>query len=145
MPVKRASGKHELRRVFGHPGKRTKTALRAGLYPGPAGLFPYLEDAERALSATGNENTKGNGRGLTECQSGGQSIMRLPLDFLGTKIALLSMCSRKAGATPTPKEQSSLFCRKWYGTQHHRPRIKDARLPDVRLYSEGVESFNFAT
>ena len=32
MPVKRASGEHESRRVFGHPGKRTKTALRAGLY-----------------------------------------------------------------------------------------------------------------
>ncbi len=32
MPIKRASGKHELRRVFGHPGKPSKTALRAGLY-----------------------------------------------------------------------------------------------------------------
>lgn len=32
MPVKRASGKHESRRVFGHPGKRPKTTLRVGLY-----------------------------------------------------------------------------------------------------------------
>ena len=32
MPVKRASVKQETRRVFGHPGKRSKTALRAGLY-----------------------------------------------------------------------------------------------------------------
>lgn len=32
MSVKRASGKHPSRRVFGHPGKRAKTALRAGLY-----------------------------------------------------------------------------------------------------------------
>jgi putative DNA-invertase from lambdoid prophage Rac len=32
MPVKRASEKHKSRRVFGHPGKRTRTALRAGLY-----------------------------------------------------------------------------------------------------------------
>ncbi|MGC2481516.1 MAG: recombinase family protein, partial [Candidatus Sulfotelmatobacter sp.] len=32
MPVKRASGKYESRRVFGHPGKRPKTALRAALY-----------------------------------------------------------------------------------------------------------------
>jgi len=32
MPVKRASGKHPSRRVFGHPGKPPKTALRAGLY-----------------------------------------------------------------------------------------------------------------
>ena len=32
MSVKRASGKQKSRRVFGHPGKRTKTALRAGLY-----------------------------------------------------------------------------------------------------------------
>ena len=32
MPVKRASMKTKSRRVFGHPGKRSKTALRAGLY-----------------------------------------------------------------------------------------------------------------
>ncbi|MFP5227636.1 MAG: recombinase family protein [Acidobacteriota bacterium] len=32
MPVKRASGTQQLRDVFGHPGKRAKTALRAGLY-----------------------------------------------------------------------------------------------------------------
>jgi DNA invertase Pin-like site-specific DNA recombinase len=32
MPIKRASGRQQSRRVFGHPGKRTKTALRAGLY-----------------------------------------------------------------------------------------------------------------
>src|SRR4051794_7944979 len=32
MPVKRASVKSKLRRVFGHPGKRPKTALRAALY-----------------------------------------------------------------------------------------------------------------
>lgn len=32
MPVKRASGRQQSRRVFGHPGKRAKTALRAGLY-----------------------------------------------------------------------------------------------------------------
>jgi DNA invertase Pin-like site-specific DNA recombinase len=32
MPVKRASGKHQSRKVFGHPGKRPKTALRAALY-----------------------------------------------------------------------------------------------------------------
>ena len=32
MPVKRASLKSKWRRVFGHPGKRSKTALRAGLY-----------------------------------------------------------------------------------------------------------------
>jgi predicted site-specific integrase-resolvase len=32
MPEKRASGKHESRRVFGHPGKLPKTALRAALY-----------------------------------------------------------------------------------------------------------------
>ena len=32
MPVKRASGKHESRRVFGHPGKQPKTGLRAALY-----------------------------------------------------------------------------------------------------------------
>jgi putative DNA-invertase from lambdoid prophage Rac len=32
MPVKRASAKNESRRVFGHPGKRSKTALRAGVY-----------------------------------------------------------------------------------------------------------------
>jgi predicted site-specific integrase-resolvase len=32
MPVKRASGKPKSRRVFGHPGKRPKTALRAGVY-----------------------------------------------------------------------------------------------------------------
>ena len=32
MPVKQASGKQKSRRVFGHPGKRTKAALRAGLY-----------------------------------------------------------------------------------------------------------------
>jgi putative DNA-invertase from lambdoid prophage Rac len=31
MPVKRASGKHESRRVFGHPGKQLKTGLRAAL------------------------------------------------------------------------------------------------------------------
>lgn len=32
MPVKRASGKQKSRRVFGHPGKPPKAALRAGLY-----------------------------------------------------------------------------------------------------------------
>jgi putative DNA-invertase from lambdoid prophage Rac len=32
MPVKRASAKSKSRRVFGHPGKRSKTTLRAGLY-----------------------------------------------------------------------------------------------------------------
>ena len=32
MPVKRASGKHEPRRVFGHPDKAMKNTLRAGLY-----------------------------------------------------------------------------------------------------------------
>ncbi len=32
MPVKRASGNQKSRRVFGHPGNRSKTALRAGLY-----------------------------------------------------------------------------------------------------------------
>ena len=32
MPVKRASVQSKSRRVFGHPGKRSKTALRAGLY-----------------------------------------------------------------------------------------------------------------
>lgn len=32
MPVKRASAKSKSQRVFGHPGKRSKTALRAGLY-----------------------------------------------------------------------------------------------------------------
>jgi putative DNA-invertase from lambdoid prophage Rac len=32
MPVKRASGRRESRRVFGHPGKPSKTLLRAGLY-----------------------------------------------------------------------------------------------------------------
>ena len=32
MAGKRASGKAESRRVFGHPSKRAKTALRAGLY-----------------------------------------------------------------------------------------------------------------
>jgi DNA invertase Pin-like site-specific DNA recombinase len=32
MPVKRASVKPKSRRVFGHPGKRPKTALCAGLY-----------------------------------------------------------------------------------------------------------------
>ena len=32
MPVKRASMKTKSRRVFGHPGKRSKTALRAGVY-----------------------------------------------------------------------------------------------------------------
>ena len=31
-PVKRASEKRKSRRVFGHPGKRSTTALRAGLY-----------------------------------------------------------------------------------------------------------------
>ena len=31
MPVKRASGKHESPRLFGHPGKRSKTTCRAGL------------------------------------------------------------------------------------------------------------------
>ena len=31
-PVKRASVKTKSRRVFGHPGKRSKTVLRAGLY-----------------------------------------------------------------------------------------------------------------
>ena len=32
MPLKRASGRQQSRRVFGHPGKPPKTALRAGLY-----------------------------------------------------------------------------------------------------------------
>jgi len=32
VPVKRASGRRESRRVFGHPGKPSKTVLRAGLY-----------------------------------------------------------------------------------------------------------------
>jgi DNA invertase Pin-like site-specific DNA recombinase len=32
MPVKRASAKSQSRRVFGHPGKRSKTALRAAIY-----------------------------------------------------------------------------------------------------------------
>jgi DNA invertase Pin-like site-specific DNA recombinase len=32
MPVERAFVKTKSRRVFGHPGKRSKTALRAGLY-----------------------------------------------------------------------------------------------------------------
>jgi putative DNA-invertase from lambdoid prophage Rac len=32
MPVKRASEKPKSRRVFGHPGKRSKTGLRAALY-----------------------------------------------------------------------------------------------------------------
>ena len=32
MPVKRASKQRRSRKVFGHPGKRSKTALRAGLY-----------------------------------------------------------------------------------------------------------------
>jgi predicted site-specific integrase-resolvase len=32
MPVKRASRKRKSPRVFGHPGKRSKAALRAGLY-----------------------------------------------------------------------------------------------------------------
>lgn len=32
MPVKRASEKPKSRRVFGHPGERSKTALRTGLY-----------------------------------------------------------------------------------------------------------------
>ena len=32
MPVKRASAKSKSRRVFGHPRKRSKAALRAGLY-----------------------------------------------------------------------------------------------------------------
>jgi putative DNA-invertase from lambdoid prophage Rac len=32
MPINRASGQHRSRRVFGHPGKPSKTALRAGLY-----------------------------------------------------------------------------------------------------------------
>jgi putative DNA-invertase from lambdoid prophage Rac len=32
MPIKRASGKHKSPRVFGHPGKRSKTGLRAALY-----------------------------------------------------------------------------------------------------------------
>jgi DNA invertase Pin-like site-specific DNA recombinase len=32
MPIKWASGKHESRRVFGHPGKLPKTRLRAALY-----------------------------------------------------------------------------------------------------------------
>jgi len=31
-PVNRASAKPKSRKVFGHPGKRSKTALRAGLY-----------------------------------------------------------------------------------------------------------------
>src|SRR3974377_485024 len=31
MPVKRGSGERKSRRGFGHPGKPTKTALRAGL------------------------------------------------------------------------------------------------------------------
>jgi putative DNA-invertase from lambdoid prophage Rac len=34
MPIKRASGKHKSPRVFGHPGKRSKTGLRAALYAG---------------------------------------------------------------------------------------------------------------
>lgn len=32
MPAKQASAQSESRRVFGHPGKRNRTALRAGLY-----------------------------------------------------------------------------------------------------------------
>ena len=32
MPVKQGSGSRKSGRVFGHPGKRLKTALRAGLY-----------------------------------------------------------------------------------------------------------------
>src|SRR5579859_4419667 len=32
MPVKRASGKRQSRKVFGHPGRRTGTVLRAGFY-----------------------------------------------------------------------------------------------------------------
>lgn len=32
MPVKRASGRRKSRRVFGHPGKPSKTVHRAGLY-----------------------------------------------------------------------------------------------------------------
>ena len=32
MPVKRGSGKHQSRKVFGHPGKPPKSALRAGVY-----------------------------------------------------------------------------------------------------------------
>ena len=32
MPIKQASRTRKSRRVFGHPGKRTRTALRAGLY-----------------------------------------------------------------------------------------------------------------
>ena len=32
MPIKRVSGRQKSRRVFGHPGKPSKTALRAGLY-----------------------------------------------------------------------------------------------------------------
>jgi putative DNA-invertase from lambdoid prophage Rac len=32
MPVKRASGKRKSQRVFGHPGKPPKSALRAGVY-----------------------------------------------------------------------------------------------------------------
>ena len=32
MPVKRASQTRQWQRVFGHPGKRSKAALRAGLY-----------------------------------------------------------------------------------------------------------------
>ena len=32
MPIKRASGKQKSRRVFGHPGKQSKTVYRAGLY-----------------------------------------------------------------------------------------------------------------
>ena len=32
MPVKRASAKSQSRKVFGHPGKPAKAALRAGLY-----------------------------------------------------------------------------------------------------------------
>ena len=32
MPVKRASARQQSRRVFGHPGKRPKSALHAGLY-----------------------------------------------------------------------------------------------------------------
>ena len=32
MPVKRVSGRQQPRRVFGHPGKPAKTALRAALY-----------------------------------------------------------------------------------------------------------------
>ena len=32
MPVKRASGRRESRRVFGHPRKPSKSVLRVGLY-----------------------------------------------------------------------------------------------------------------